>query len=56
MRKVLLFTALLLAMPAMGQRVQLNNNSKCDAVSQVRLIQKKQAKKTLGNCAPDSQG
>ncbi len=45
MRKVLLFTALLLAMPAMGQRVQLNNNSKCDAVSQVRLIQKKQAKK-----------
>lgn len=46
MRKVLFIAALLLTIPAisMAQRVQLANNSKCDAVSQVRLLQERQSK------------
>lgn len=44
MRKVLLLSALLLTIPAMGQKVQLANNSKCDAVSQVKLLQDRQSK------------
>ena len=44
MRKVLLLAALLLAIPAMGQKVQLANNGKCDATSQVKLMQEKRTK------------
>lgn len=44
MRKVLLLAAVLLALPAMGQKVQLTQNGKCDAVSQVNLMKEKQSK------------
>ncbi len=46
MRKVVLLAVILLAIPAisMAQKVQLANNSKCDAISQVKLYQEQQAK------------
>ncbi len=44
MRKVLLIAALLITLPALGQKVQLSTTSKCDAVSQVRLLQDQQTK------------
>ncbi len=46
MRKALLLATLLLALPVamMAQKVQLREGGKCDAVSQVKLMQERQAK------------